>query len=86
MAAAGVAAAPVQHEAAAVLELPGDYDDYLAGRLDIMAFLAFSLAPLARHPRARLDAWHAQFMAEKIEPLIGPAALDLVQRHREAGG
>jgi CelD/BcsL family acetyltransferase involved in cellulose biosynthesis len=31
LAAAGVAAAPVQHEAAAVLDLPRDYDDYLGG-------------------------------------------------------
>lgn len=61
------------------------YDAYKQGSLDILAFLAFSLAPLARHPRAQLDTWHAAFMQEKIEPLITPAAEDLIRRHREAG-
>lgn len=61
------------------------YADYRAGRLDILAFLAFSLGPLARHPRAELDRWHRDFMAVKIEPLIGPAAEALVERHRRAG-
>lgn len=61
------------------------YRDYREGRLDIMAFLQFSLAPLAAHPRERLDAWHRRFMAEKIEPLIGSRAEALVERHRGAG-
>lgn len=61
------------------------YADYRAGRLDIMAFLAFSLAPLARHPRDALDRWHRDFMAAKIEPLIGPAAIALVEQHRRVG-
>jgi HAD superfamily hydrolase (TIGR01490 family) len=61
------------------------YADYRAGRLDIMAFLRFSLAPLAAHPRARLDDWHQRFMAEKIDPLIGKPAQALVARHRAAG-
>ena len=61
------------------------YQEYREGRLDIMAFLAFSLKPLSQHPRDRLDAWHAQFMREKIEPLITAAARSLVERHRAAG-
>jgi HAD superfamily hydrolase (TIGR01490 family) len=61
------------------------YADYREGRLDIMAFLRFSLAPLAAHPREHLDAWHRRFMMEKIEPLIGPAAEALVEQHRAAG-
>jgi HAD superfamily hydrolase (TIGR01490 family) len=61
------------------------YDDYRAGRLDIMAFLAFSLRPLSQHARDELDAWHLRFMRERIEPLVTPAAEALVQRHREAG-
>ena len=61
------------------------YQDYREGRLDIMAFLAFSLRPLAQHPREELDAWHRRFMQEKIEPLITPAAEQLVARHRTAG-
>lgn len=61
------------------------YDDYKAGTLDIHAFLEFQLAPLARHPRAELDAWHREFMAAHIRPIIGSAARALVQRHRDAG-
>jgi HAD superfamily hydrolase (TIGR01490 family) len=61
------------------------YQDYREGRLDIMAFLAFSLRPLAENSRADLDAWHARFMAERIEPLISRAAVELVERHRAAG-
>ena len=61
------------------------YADYRAGRLDIMAFLAFALGPLSAHPRAQLDAWHQRFMDEKIEPLITPQAEQLIERHRAAG-
>lgn len=61
------------------------YEDYREGRLDIMAFLAFSLKPLSEHPRSTLDAWHAQFMREKIEPLITSASERLVKHHRAAG-
>jgi HAD superfamily hydrolase (TIGR01490 family) len=61
------------------------YDDYKAGTLDIHAFLNFQLAPLARHTRPELDAWHREFMATRIRPIIGASARDLVQRHREAG-
>lgn len=61
------------------------YDDYKAGTLDIHAFLAFQLAPLARHDRSELDAWHREFLATRIRPLIGAAARALVDRHRNAG-
>ena len=61
------------------------YQDYREGRLDIMAFLAFSLRPLSEHPRAQLDLWHDRFMREKIEPLISTEAENLVMRHRESG-
>ena len=58
---------------------------YEAGTLDIFEFLGFQLAPLACYPRSRLDAWHAEFMAEKVRPMIAPGARALVARHREAG-
>jgi HAD superfamily hydrolase (TIGR01490 family) len=61
------------------------YQEYLEGRLDIMAFLAFSLKPLSEHPLEQLDAWHVQFMREKIEPLITAASQRLVEHHRNAG-
>ncbi|GAB7540225.1 HAD family hydrolase [Burkholderia sp. 22PA0099] len=61
------------------------YADYKAGTLDIHAYLAAALAPLAQHPRAQLDAWHEQYMHEVIRPAMLPAAVDLVRQHREAG-
>lgn len=61
------------------------YDDYKAGTLDIHAFLKFQLAPLARHARPELDAWHREFMATRILPIIENSARRLVQQHRDAG-
>jgi HAD superfamily hydrolase (TIGR01490 family) len=57
------------------------YDQYKAGTLDIHAFLDFQLKPLSRHPRAQLEAWHRDFMARKLKPLIRASARDLVARH-----
>ncbi len=61
------------------------YDHYKAGTLDIHAFLDFQLAPLARHPRAELDAWHREFMATRIRPMMTAAAQVLVRRHLDGG-
>jgi HAD superfamily hydrolase (TIGR01490 family) len=61
------------------------YEQYKAGTLDIHAFLDFQLAPLARHPRAELDAWHREFMATRIRPIIGAPARALVRRHVDEG-
>ena len=59
------------------------YEDYKAGRLDIYAFLAFALRPLATHPRAQLDAWRAEYVETRIKPMITRAARDLVNRHMD---
>ncbi len=58
------------------------YDQYKAGTLDIREFLDFQLKPLSRHPRTVLDAWHAEFMTERIQPMMREAAHALVERHR----
>ncbi len=57
------------------------YEDYKAGRLDMFAYLAFALRPLATHSRAQLDAWHAEFLDTRIRPMIPQAARDLVDKH-----
>lgn len=59
------------------------YEEYKAGTLDIHEFLAFSLAPLARHNREELTALHQGFMVQKITPIILPAARALLQEHRQ---
>ncbi len=57
------------------------YEEYRAGTLDIRAFLDFQLKPLSRHPRTVLDEWHGEFLREKILPIIGDAARQLVRSH-----
>jgi phosphoserine phosphatase len=66
-------------------EIDDYYRQYVAGTLDMTAYLNYTLAPLARHSREQLDTWHAQFMEDVIAPAILPAARELVQRHIEAG-
>lgn len=61
------------------------YDEYRSGRLDIYEFLDFSLRPLAETPIAQLRALREQFMREKIEPIILPAARKLLDHHRQRG-
>jgi len=61
------------------------YEQYKAGTLDIHEFLGFALRPLAEHAPADLERWHAEFMATRIRPAMGPAARALVERHRAAG-
>ncbi len=61
------------------------YAQYRAGTLDIFEFLAFALKPLARHDREQLDAWHREFLATRIRPMITPAARALVEQHRRQG-
>ena len=57
------------------------YDQYKAGTLDIHEFLDFQLKPLARHPRVQLDAWHREFMATRIVPMIASGTAELLKRH-----
>ena len=58
------------------------YDQYKAGTLDIHEFLDFQLKPLSRHPRQVLDTWHAEYMTERIAPMLRDSARALVERHR----
>jgi HAD superfamily hydrolase (TIGR01490 family) len=61
------------------------YTQYKQGSLDIHAFLAFALAPLAQHSPEQLAQWHRQFMREYIHPIMGEAAKALVRQHLDAG-
>lgn len=61
------------------------YEQYKAGTLDIFEFLDFQLAPLARHPRAQLDAWHREFVETTIRPMITDKARALVRQHLDYG-
>src|SRR5690349_20820161 len=61
------------------------YDQYVRGTLDIHEYLGFALRPLARHSPAELERWHAEFMRERIVPMIAPPARELVRRHLDDG-
>ncbi len=61
------------------------YAEYRQGTLDIMAFLNFSLAPLAEHSGEELTALRTQYLEEKIQPILLPTAQQLLEKHRQAG-
>ena len=60
------------------------YDRYKDGTLDIHEFLEFQLAPLAAHPREKLDEWHRSFMERRIRPIIRAKAVELIASHADA--
>ena len=61
------------------------YDDYVKGKLDLEAFLEFALAPLSQFPMAQLIQWRNEFIQSVIDPIILPAAVDLIEEHRSRG-
>ena len=61
------------------------YADYLAGSLDIDAYMDFATAPWRVRGAQELAQASARFMHEVIEPKLKPSALALVQRHRAQG-
>jgi HAD superfamily hydrolase (TIGR01490 family) len=63
----------------------GFLEQYKAGTLDIHEFLGFALRPLAAHTAGELERWHAEFMRNRIAPMIGTPARALVKRHLDAG-
>jgi HAD superfamily hydrolase (TIGR01490 family) len=63
----------------------GFYQDYVAGTLDIHAYVRFATEAICRKGQAQSLAARARFMAEVIEPAIRTSALQLVERHRQQG-
>ena len=61
------------------------YDQYKVGELDIYEFLSFQLRPLAAHPLGRLQDWRAQYVQDKIQPILLPKAQELIEQHRRQG-
>ena len=61
------------------------YVDYQNGRLDIMAYLRFSLKVLADNDMAQLHFWREQFLAEKLDDMWLPKAAELGEKHRQQG-
>ena len=61
------------------------YEQYKAGKLNIVEFLDFQLQSLPRNSRADLEAWHDEFMAERILPMLNQKSRDLVKQHQKNG-
>ncbi|MBK8163629.1 MAG: HAD family hydrolase [Gammaproteobacteria bacterium] len=61
------------------------YHEYQAGTLDIHAWLAFQLRPLAEHEPGFMLDLRRQFLEEKIRPIILPAGRALIEHHRTRG-
>jgi HAD superfamily phosphoserine phosphatase-like hydrolase len=61
------------------------FADYLAGRLDVHAYVEFATAPWRQRSPAELAQASQRFMAEVVRPMLKPAAQALVDRHRGQG-
>jgi len=61
------------------------YQDYLAGELDIHAYVAFTLAPILSYGSKERNALHAEFMENSVQPLLLKKAFELVAQHQQAG-
>ncbi|AHF01325.1 phosphoserine phosphatase [Thiomicrospira aerophila AL3] len=61
------------------------YQQYQQGNLDIFAYQRFVLQPLMAFTQDELAQLHQNFMAEFIEPILLPKAIDLVAKHRDQG-
>lgn len=61
------------------------YADYLAGVLDIHAWLAFTLGPVRKFARRQRDELLAEFLAGYAKPMVLEAGLKLVREHRRNG-
>ncbi len=61
------------------------YEEYVAGTMDIHAFLEFQLKVLADNDRLQLEEWRKNYIEEKIKPIMLPKAIELIDEHRQKG-
>lgn len=61
------------------------YEQYLAGAMDITAYLDFCLAILGKTSMKQLHEWQLQFMRDTIEPIILKKGEELLEKHRKEG-
>lgn len=61
------------------------FADYLAGTLDMAAYVDFATSAWRGRSALEQAALQARFMAEVIQPAIRPAALALIEQHRRQG-
>lgn len=61
------------------------YEAYVAGTLDIREFLRFALRPLREHAPELLRQRRAEYLIEKILPIIPESSRTLLDLHRARG-
>lgn len=61
------------------------YAQYQAGQLDLPAYIDFATSAWRDRPPAEAAAAHARYMQEVIQPMMHPAAQELVASHQRAG-
>jgi HAD superfamily hydrolase (TIGR01490 family) len=61
------------------------YADYLAGTLDVAAYLDFATAAWRSRPESEALAMRERFVREVMRPAMHERALKLVQQHQTAG-
>ena len=66
-------------------ELEQFYVDYREGTLDIREFLHFDFRALSSRPRAQMEAWREQYVAQAIAPILLPKARELIASHEARG-
>ena len=59
--------------------------DYSAGKLDMAAYMAFSLKGLGNATVAQIDEWVADFTESKVRPLVYPDAVKTLAFYKEHG-
>ena len=63
----------------------GFYQDYLAGQLDIEAYVDFATAPWRDKPEAELQRATERFLSLVVQPMLTAKAQALVRGHQRAG-
>lgn len=58
------------------------YRQYTEGSLDIHGYVKFTLGPVLDFPLTELEKLHKRFMAEFIQPMILPKAVNLIEKHK----
>jgi HAD superfamily hydrolase (TIGR01490 family) len=61
------------------------YEDYVAGRLDIDAYVDFATAPWRDRPAAELESASQRFIDSIFKPMLTASAVELIQQHERAG-
>jgi HAD superfamily hydrolase (TIGR01490 family) len=60
-------------------------DRYRRGEVGVLEFTEFYVSTLADRALPQLERWRAEYLLQKIMPLIPTAARELVGRHRASG-